>query len=337
MVKCFRLLVVTILIFYFTFSVASAGSQIPPEQLLTKKATVTLTGLPSGAQAYVDLDKHTAMSATYPSRDIRLSLNPGTHTLKVQAWGHQPWSQTITVSSGERKTIQVNLITVPRQQVTSNVGPATTKPVLPPSGSLTINVSPNTAKVTVDDREPTIIPTGSSRFVLGTGTHTIHVTATGYLSKTERIQISNGDASYLSISLDKDPKYVEPVTLASLEVTSHPTGASVYVDGQPIGATPYTITAPVGPHTVTLRAEGYQDRMETVDIRKTSSRTNQKIFWILTPDDVQTPSPQPAGTESVMRPSPSTTLTRANAQSDEPTDVLQYVIYFFRGLLGGNQ
>mgnify|MGYP000864389158 FL=1 len=221
-------------------------------------------------------------------------------------------------------------------------------PTQTPVNYLTVEVSPGEATISIDGGYGPIAPmkspiTGSKSptkretYSLPTGTHTIRATAPGYQTHTERFQINSGDRSHISITLDKDPNYVAPVYLAGLEVTSCPTGASVYIDGRPNGTTPCTIVASAGPHTVMLRLEGYLDRTETVDLYNTSDLSNQKVFWILTEEGA--PLSQPVQTEPIMHETSgstsSTAITRASAQSDEPTDVLQYVVYFFRGLFGG--
>lgn len=221
-------------------------------------------------------------------------------------------------------------------------------PTQTPVNYLTVEVSPGEATISIDGGYGPIAPmkspiTGSKSptkretYSLPTGTHTIRATAPGYQTHTERFQITSGDRSYIFITLDKDPNYIEPVEQASLEVTSSPTGASVYIDNRLNGTTPCAITASVGPHTVMLRLEGYLDRTETVDIYKTSGRSTQKIFWIL--EEVQTQPPQQVQTEPVkhgmVSASPSGVTKTANLQQEEPADLLQHVIFFFRGLFGG--
>lgn len=344
MMKWFRFLAVVVLILYIVPAVTSAGSQTPTLHPLLQKASVTLTGLPQGAKVYVgrsNLD-YGGISPTYGSKSVQLSLNPGRHTLNVKAGGYQSWSQTISVSPGERKTIMVALSPIPRQTA-KNTPVSTPTPTQKPVNYLTVEVSPREATITIDGTGGVNIhidsnqksPTRRIMYSISPGTHTVQATATGYLPKTEQIQINSGDNSYLSISLDKDPNPVAPpVTLASFEMTSRPTGASVYVDGELNGTTPCVISAPVGPHTVMLRVEGYQDRTETVEIIKTYDSMPQKIFWILTPEDVQTSPSQLVQTETQKHAVEGTVTTTSNLQQEEPVDLLQHIIYLFRGLQG---
>lgn len=229
----------------------------------------------------------------------------------------------------------------------------TPAPTPKPVNYLTVEVSPSNATITIDGGYGPSSPMGSPltgsnsptksvTYSVSPGTHTVRAGASGYKTHTEQIKIDNGDRSHISITLEKDLNYVAPVTpvtLASFEVTSHPAGASVYVDGQPNGTTPCTISATAGSRTVTLRLEGYLDRTETVDIRKTSSRTSQKVFWILTPEEAQTLPSRPVQTETqkraVANASPPAVTTMANLPQGEPVDLLQHVIYFFRGIFGG--
>jgi len=200
-----------------------------------------------------------------------------------------------------------------------------------PLGTLSVAVSPSQASVTIDGVPYTI----GSRKTLQTGTHTIEVKATGYFTKTEQIQMYPGNASHIFISLEKTPGYVDPKDMIVFEVTSHPTGASVYIDGQLSGTTPCTISAPKGSRAVTLRLEGYQDRTETVDLYKRSSGTPQKVFWILTEEEAQVSPSQPVQTETQKHAAESASPPTTNLQREEPLDLLQHIIYFFRGLFGG--
>jgi len=340
MVKFFHLLMAVILIFCLVYP-ASAGVQTPqsasipqpPGYPQVQKATVILTGVPSGANIYVDHTMKTVASPTYPSRSVSLSLSPGTHTIGINAAGYHPWSGDTSVRSGETKTVIVNLVPENRQTNVIKAPAVRATPTFAQPGELTVTVTPSHAYLTIDGSRHS---PGFAQF-LCPGIHTVQVNATGYFPKMERVQVDSGDASHISIELEKDPNYIEPVEQASLEVTSSPTGASVYVEGRPNGTTPCVITAPVGPRTVTLRLEGYLDRVETVDIHKTSGHTTQKVFWILTPSE-QDQTPQPEQTEVAKRMEAASMTPRGTLKMDdqqnEPTDLLQYVMYYIRGIFG---
>ena len=219
------------------------------------------------------------------------------------------------------------------QKVSIGITP-TPKPTPLPPGTLTIAVSPSEATVAIDGSRAA----GTTHNLLA-GTHTIHVTAPGYLTHTEQVRVNSGDRSYISITLDKDLNYVE---MTKFDVKTQPSGASVYVDGKLNGTTPCKVSASVGTHTVVLRLEGYQEQTHTMDLTSTMSQSLsvqlvQGVGPLSTPDPVQTEMMRREAPTQSPSPSPSTTITRASAHSEEPTDVLQYVIYFFRGVFGGEQ
>ena len=165
------------------------------------------------------------------------------------------------------------------------------------------------------------------------GIHTIRVTAPGYLTHTEQVRVNSGDRSYISIVLEKDLNYVERV---KFNVKSRPAGASVYVDGKLNGTTPCMVSASAGTHTVVLRLEGYQEQSYTMDLDSTrpqsiSAQLVQGVGSLSTPEPVRTESPKRAEASVSL----SEVTTTANLQQKEPVDLLQHVIFFFRGLFGG--
>jgi hypothetical protein len=167
------------------------------------------------------------------------------------------------------------------------------------------------------------------------GIHTIRVTAPGYLTHTEQVRVNSGDRSYISIDLEKDLNYVEMV---KFNVKTRPAGASVYVDGKLNGTTPCMVSVSAGTHTVVLRLEGYQEQSYTMDLDSTrhpsiSAQLVQSVGPLSTPEPIQTETVRAA----TASPSQSTTISSASTQPEEPKDVLQYVVYFFRGLFGGKQ
>lgn len=337
MAKYFYLLVATILISCAVSpAIAATSSALPPGYPQTKETIVTMTDLPPGATVHVDNIKVGTVSTIHPSQSLQFRTTPGTHKLQIQALGYQPWTGSFSINSGEQKTIIVQLSPEPRKTATPTpVWTPRPQPTVLSLGVMTLSVTPSHATVTIDG-----IPSKKGvPLSLYSGTHTIVVKAIGYITKTEQIQINLGDHLNPNIALEKDPKTIAPEDLVLFEATSDPTGASVYIDGRLNGTTPCTIATSLGQHTVTFRMEGHQDREETIDFYKNAAgRTSpQRVFWMLTEGGT---SSAPVQKETVVRETPrstpSTAITRAGAQAEEPKDVLQCVIYFFRGLFRGS-
>ncbi len=217
-------------------------------------------------------------------------------------------------------------------------------PTQKPMNYLTVEISPDDATISIDGGAGIGNPMGSPitdprthtkrvTYSLSPGTHTIRVTAPGYQTHTEQVKIDSGDWSHIFITLERDPNYIE---MTKFDVKTRPAGASVYVDGKLNGTTPCKVSASVGTHTVVLRLEGYQEQTHTMNLTSTTSQLLsvqlvQEVGPLSTPDLVGTESPKRAEASA----SPSGVTTTANRQQEEPVDLLQHVIFFFRGLFGG--
>ena len=344
MVKYFYLLVATILISCVVYpAIAATSSALPPGYPQTKETVVTMTDLPQGATVHVDNIKVGTVSTIHPSQSLQFGTTPGTHKLQIQALGYQPWTGSFTINSGERKTIMVTLSPMPRK--TTTVTPFST-PTPKPVNYLTVEVSPDEATISIDGGYGSNSPVGSPltdtrshikrvTYSISPGTHTIRATAPGYQTHTEQVKIDSGDRSHISITLERDPNYIE---MTKFDVKTRPSGASVYVDGKLNGTTPCKVSASVGTHTVVLRLEGYQEQTHTMDLTSTMSQSLsvqlvQGVGPLSTPEPIQTEMVRAA----TASPSQSTTISSASTQPEETKDVLQYVVYFFRGLFGGKQ
>lgn len=209
---------------------------------------------------------------------------------------------------------------------------------------LTVEVSPDEATVTIDGGygssslvgPPLTYPGASTKgatYSISPGTHTIRATAPGYQTHTEQVRIYSADHSHVSITLDKDPGYVE---MTKFNVITRPAGALVYVDGKLNGTTPCKVSASVGAHTVVLRLEGYQEQIHTMDLTSTMSHSLSAQL-VLDIGPLSTPGPIQTETQkhAVASASPPAVTTTTNPQQGEPMDLLQHVIYFFKGVFGG--
>ncbi|MCB9508072.1 MAG: PEGA domain-containing protein [Myxococcales bacterium] len=63
--------------------------------------------------------------------------------------------------------------------------------------------------------------------------------------------------------------------VASLSITSEPTGAEVYLDGRLLGVTPYSGTVSIGAYDLRLVLDGYYDYGSPIELRADDQRTEQ--------------------------------------------------------------
>src|SRR5215208_2893340 len=66
--------------------------------------------------------------------------------------------------------------------------------------------------------------------------------------------------------------------LATLEVTSRPSGASVWLDGRELGRTPVQLHAPVGAHSVLLQSSDALPAQYAVDLTETGAAVNALLL-----------------------------------------------------------
>jgi len=205
-------------------------------------------------------------------------------------------------------------------------------PTQKPVNYLTVEVSPPEATISIDGGRGANIDSSSPlTYFLSPGIHKIQAAAPGYKTHTEQVKIDSGDHSYVSITLERDPNYIETT---EFDAKTRPAGASVYVDGKLNGTTPCKVSASVGTHTVVLRLEGYQEEMLTLDLTSTKSQLLsvqlvRHVDLLSTPDQVGTESPKRVAA------SVSPVTTSDNLQQEEPVNLFQHIIYFFRGLFEG--
>jgi hypothetical protein len=120
------------------------------------------------------------------------------------------------------------------------------------------------------DKSITLIPTPANADVYldgnyaGTGTvtldylepgkHRLSLSATGYAPREEIVSVDEETSSEYRLALEK-------LTLRNLAIKSDPPGASVYLGATNIGRTPLEMRAPNESVTLTIRLDGFQDKM----------------------------------------------------------------------------
>ena len=205
-------------------TVTEADSQQIDIQPAILPGPVTITSTPPGARVVLD-DNELGVT---PLRD--LSLEAGSHTLRVSAPRYQTSEQTIAVTGrGIEQTISVALA--------------------PNWADITLASEPIGADVYVDD---TLYGTSNSTLEVLSGERTLTLKRAGYQDYSVQLTVVAGV-----------PQNLGSITLLPangvLALRSIPPGASVTVDGEFAGRTPQEIELSPGiDHLIQLSKLGYQ-------------------------------------------------------------------------------
>lgn len=158
-------------------------------------------------------------------------LSFGTYKYKVEAPGYYPKEGTIAINDPKRaQTLVINDL----------------KPIM---GKVQVKVSPPDAKLYIDEKE---IKTAALfvPYELQIGTHSIKVSANGYMTETKTIEIKADKTTELMFSLSRTAKFA---------FETDPAGASVSVDGTFIGKTPCSKQLATGTYRIKAEKPGYKN------------------------------------------------------------------------------
>lgn len=160
---------------------------------------------------------------------------PGEHSVEVRSEGFESQSQTTTVESGGRVTVNITL-----------------RPERPPGGTLLVLTEPEAARVFIDGQEHGTSPATVGELLVGT--HIVEARAEGYESATERVEVEVGRQATVRLALEEIPRG------AGLRVACTVEGAEVLLDGRAIGQTPLTErNIEPGEHLIVVRAQGHNE------------------------------------------------------------------------------
>jgi len=125
-----------------------------------------------------------------------------------------------------------------------------------PRASLVVRSQPEGATVSVDGT--TVGKTPLDGFI-GTGSHEVQLTKTGYRSVTHSFVAQPGQQQRIQDTLQ--------TAIGTLTVTSLPDSANVRVDGEPLGQTPVSKDLQAGTYALEVQRDGYLsfDREVTID------------------------------------------------------------------------
>jgi len=188
---------------------------------------------------------------------ITVSPTSGTNSGEVivtvntaeQSLGNYSGTITIDSNGGEPKQVNIYLIVSSEQ---------------PTVGSIHVTSTPTGADIDLDGSYEGTTPKTISG--VSVGSHTINVTASGYVNYIRQVSVTDGETETVNAILDKQT--------GSLYVFSEPPGAKIYLydssaglDGSYEGETPKTISEiPAGFYTIKISKSGYEDYIGRVTV-----------------------------------------------------------------------
>jgi hypothetical protein len=220
--------------------------------------TITVSSLPSNATVYID----DAYEGTTPV--TILSVKVGSHTIKLEKYGYEAITRTVTVRAGETANTSETLTHLAQE-----------------TGSISISSSPSGAAIYLNGIYKGTTPKTISSVEVGS--HTIKLEKYGYEAVTRTVTVRAGETANTSETLT----HLAQET-GSISISSSPSGADIYLNGVYNGTTPATITGvPPGAHTLKLEKYGYVEWLTSVHIKP---GVTESITAHMTTTDVSPPA-----------------------------------------------
>jgi hypothetical protein len=197
-----------------------------------------------------------------PGSYTREGLPPGTYVVQVLLEGYEPFRREVSVSAGQTTTVDVTLTAIQA-----------------PPGPISIRTNVPGARVFVDDSEfsaPYVArdPAG--------GSHAIRVVAEGYREQSFTCNNANGseDCSR-EITLEAQQVGLR-VTLA--QPLRPAVTARLFVDDAEVGPVPFDGNVGIGSHVIAVRAEGYQEFEQQVNVQLGEGDVQMEVTLVDTSD-----------------------------------------------------
>lgn len=218
-----------------TVSVGKTENVIVTLQRVRNPGSISVSTIPVGVGLYVD--------AHYKGKTNQIvgNLAPGNHTITLAEPGYVTWSEPVTVTGGEMKTLVVTLL--PEYN--------------PPTGDLQVSSSPTGAVVYLNGDYQGFTPPDDHLDIidLSPGSYTLILRKLGFEDYSVPVTIQPGKVVRVSASLKP---VIQTPPAATADIVSTPTGAEVYVNSLFMGMTPISFqNVQPGNYTVELRLQGY--------------------------------------------------------------------------------
>ncbi len=184
----------------------------------------------------------------------RYLLRAGDYDLQVQAEGHHPLRQSLTVGSADRQQFHYKLKRLP--------------------GKLSFASNPAGAGIIIDNEM--LGKTPLANLSVKAGSHELRVLATRYLPYRQDIDVTGmGQNQHFDLSL-------EPAW-ANIAISSEPVGATIYLDGEALANTPALLEILQGDHQIELRLPRYRPWQQSLSVSAGVHQNLQPI--VLEPAD----------------------------------------------------
>ncbi|MFN9809124.1 MAG: PEGA domain-containing protein [Deltaproteobacteria bacterium] len=197
-----------------------------------------------------------------PGSYTREGLPPGTYVVQVLLEGYEPFRREVSVSAGQTTTVDVTLTAIQA-----------------PPGPISIRANVPGARVFVDDSEfsaPYVArdPAG--------GSHAIRVVAEGYREQSFTCNNANGseDCSR-EITLEAQQVGLRVTLAQSLRPA---VTARLFVDDAEVGPVPFDGNVGIGSHVIAVRAEGYQEFEQQVNVQLGEGDVQMEVTLVDTSD-----------------------------------------------------
>ncbi|MFQ5646963.1 MAG: PEGA domain-containing protein, partial [bacterium] len=161
-------------------------------------------------------------------------LNPGTYLLHIKRAGYLESKMEVVVES--QKTTELNL-KLHKTDV----------------GEIVVKTVPEGAKVYIDSQRKGNTPLTLKYYA--EGEYRISLEKPGYYTIDKMIRVEGGETTLLEEQMERQ--------VATLDVTTEPSGAKILLDNSPIGFSPLTVSRiSVGEHVLRARMTGYLDYLK---------------------------------------------------------------------------
>jgi formylglycine-generating enzyme required for sulfatase activity len=164
-------------------------------------------------------------------------MRSGDYDIKLEAPGHYPLQQAVSISEEDQQQFHYKLQRLP--------------------GKLGFDSTPEGATILIDGE--TLGSTPLKDISVAAGEHEMRVLAERYLPYRQAIEVT-GMGEVQTYDLELEPAW------ANIAIASTPVGASVYVDGEMVGVTPALLEILQGDHLISLKLPLYRSWEQSLSV-----------------------------------------------------------------------